>query len=60
MTCDIRGGCKICPGMWIAAALLAIMAVQSLLSRYNESTKSEQVKAVSTMEHTPAVPQAKN
>lgn len=34
MSCDVTGGgCKICPGMWLAALLLAGMLVQNLLFR---------------------------
>jgi hypothetical protein len=31
MGCDINGsGCKICPGMWIAAILFLVMTLQSV------------------------------
>ena len=34
MSCDVTGcGCKICPGMWMAALLLAGMLVQNLFFR---------------------------
>ncbi len=33
MACDISGGCRICPGMWIAAAVMAVMVFQSWYAR---------------------------
>ena len=34
MGCDMNGsGCKICPGMWIAALLFLVMMIQSVFFR---------------------------
>ncbi len=50
MSCDIYGGCRICPGMWIAAALLAVMAVQSFVSRPKNEASSAKADSIGTLE----------
>jgi hypothetical protein len=60
MACDVNGGCKICPGMWIAAAILAIMALQSLFWNSKDSTKSVAVDSGSEVEQASAELPAKD
>lgn len=31
MKCSTNGGCRICPGIWVAGAVLLFMLVQNLL-----------------------------
>lgn len=33
MACNIGGGCKVCPAMWIALILFVVMTVQGLFFR---------------------------
>ncbi len=40
MGCDLGGsGCRVCPGMWIAGAMLVGMLLQSLFNRVSTSSE---------------------
>ena len=45
MSCDLNGGCKICPGMWIAVAMMAAMAIQSWWFRPTRNTSTDETNA---------------
>ncbi len=40
MTCDIAGGCKVCPVVWIAAAFFLVMLLQSWWSGSTREVQS--------------------
>jgi len=43
MSCDLNGGCKICPGMWLAVAMMAAMAIQSWWFRPTRNTSTDEI-----------------
>lgn len=55
MACDISGGCKVCPGMWIAGVLLLAMIIQSWFVR---APASPQVSSADTTGVVELKPQA--
>lgn len=40
MSCSVEGGCRICPGMWLAALMLAFVLAQSAYERWSGSRSS--------------------
>ena len=62
MKCNVNGGwCRICPGMWVAAALLLFSLVQGLVSpgRPSAADKGNAATAqqAETRDAVPAQPQ---
>lgn len=39
MACNLDGGCRVCPGMWLAGVMILIMLIQTWLLPAVESKK---------------------
>jgi hypothetical protein len=43
MSCDLNSGCKICPGIWLAVAMMAAMVIQSWWFRPTRNTSTDEI-----------------
>ncbi|MCC6509504.1 MAG: hypothetical protein IT423_10375 [Pirellulaceae bacterium] len=59
MTCDISGaGCKICPGVWLAAILLLVMVVQGWLTKPTTSDQGPATNSANSITKLDSSPSA--